>query len=80
MADIDIAEQICLAVDEIIKKRLEDIKYDTTIVGTIVDNTDAKLYRYICSNGSSNFIAYSKDTTYKIGDSVQITIPNNDYD
>jgi len=38
---IDIAEQICLAVDEIITKRLENIKYDTTIIGTIVDNTEA---------------------------------------
>lgn len=77
---IDIAEQICLAVDEIITKRLENIKYDTTIIGTIVDNTEALQYRYTCSNGSSNFIAYAKDTTYKVGDSVQITIPNGDYD
>ena len=78
--EIDIAEQICLAVDQIIAKRLEDINYDTTITGTIVDNTDAKTYKYTCSNGSSNFIAYSRDTTYKVGDSVQITIPNGDYD
>jgi hypothetical protein len=70
MADIDIAEQICLAVDEIVKKRLEDIKYDTTIVGTIVDNNKAKAHNYTCSNGSSTFIAYANDTTYKIGDSV----------
>jgi hypothetical protein len=68
--NIDIAEQICLAVDEIVAKRLEDIKYDTTITGTIVDNTDAKTYKYTCSNGASNFIAYAKDTTYKVGDSV----------
>ena len=77
---IDIAEQICLAVDEIVTKRLESINYDTTIVGTIVDNSQAKNYYYTCSNGSSQFIAYSQDTTYKINDSVQITIPNNDYD
>lgn len=77
---LDIAEQICLAVDEIVTERLRSINYDTTIVATIVDNTHAKDYYYICSNGSSQFIAYSKDTTYEINESVQVTIPNNDYD
>lgn len=75
----DIAEQICLAVDQIVTERLKGIKYDTTIVATIVDNKDANNYTYICSNGSAQFVAYSKDTTYKINDSVQVTVPNNDY-
>lgn len=76
----DIAEQICLAVDEIVSKRLESIKYDTTIIATIVDNKQASEYKYTCSNGSAQFIAFSKDTTYKVNDSVQVTIPNGDYD
>lgn len=76
----DIAEQICLAIDEIVIERLKNIKYDTTIVATIVDNKHAADYRYTCSNGSAQFVAFSKDTTYKINDSVQVTIPNGDYD
>lgn len=52
-------EQICLAVDEIVTKRLEAVNYDTTIIGTIVDNSNAKNYYYTCSNGSSQFIAYA---------------------
>lgn len=76
----DIAEQICLAVDQIVLERLKNIKYDTTIVATIVDNKYAADYKYTCSNGSAQFIAFSKDTTYKINDSVQVTIPNGDYD
>ena len=76
----DIAEQICLAVDQIVTERLKGINYDTTIVATIVDNKYAEQNRYTCSNGSAQFVAFSKDTSYKINDSVQVTIPNNDYD
>ena len=76
----DIAEQICLAIDQIVGERLKSINYDTTITATIVSDKDAKNYKYTCSNGSAQFIAFSKDTTYKKGDSVQVTIPNNDYD
>ena len=76
----DIAEQICLAVDQIVTERLKSINYDTTIVATIVSDQDADQYKYICTNGSAQFVAFSKDQTYKEGDSVQVTIPNNDYD
>ena len=39
---VDIAEQICLAVDQIVSQRLKSINYDTTITATIVDNTDSQ--------------------------------------
>ena len=75
----DITEQICEAVDIIVSKRLESINFDSTIIATIVSNREADQYKYICSNGSSQFIAYSKETNYKVNDSVYVTIPNNDY-
>ena len=78
MADIN--EQICKAVDIIVSKKLESINFDSTIIATIVDNSEAEQYKYICSNGSSQFIAYAKETNYKINESVYVTIPNNDYD
>lgn len=78
MADIN--EQICKAVDIIVSKKLESINFDSTIIATIVDNREAKQYKYICSNGSSQFVAYAKETNYKINESVYVTIPNNDYD
>lgn len=77
MADIN--EQICKAVDIIVSKKLESINFDSTIIATIVDNSEAKQYKYICSNGSSQFVAYAKETNYKINESVYVTIPNNDY-
>ena len=78
MADIN--EQICKAVDIIVSKKLESINFDSTIIATIVDNSQAEQYKYICSNGSSQFVAYAKETNYKINESVYVTIPNNDYD
>lgn len=78
MADIN--EQICKAVDIIVSKKLESINFDSTIIATIIDNSEAEQYKYICSNGSSQFIAYAKETNYKINESVYVTIPNNDYD
>lgn len=78
MADIN--EQICKAVDIIVSKKLESVNFDSTIIATIVDNSEAGQYKYICSNGSSQFIAYAKETNYKINESVYVTIPNNDYD
>ena len=78
MADIN--EQICKAVDIIVSKKLESINFDSTIIATIIDNSEAEQYKYICSNGSSQFVAYAKETNYKINESVYVTIPNNDYD
>ena len=78
--NVDIAEQICQAIDSIVGERLKSINYDTTIIATIENNKEAKDCKYICSNGSTEFVAFSKDTTYKVGETVQVTIPNNDYD
>ena len=77
---IDIAEQICKAVDQIVTKKIESINFDTTIIATIEKADQAKQQKYTCSNGSAQFIAFSKDDTYKVGDTVLVTIPNNDYD
>lgn len=75
----DIAEQICQAVDMIVEERLRSVNFDTTITAIILDNRYAKINQYTCYNGSSQFTAYSKDTSFEINDSVLVTIPNNDY-
>ena len=56
---MDIAGQICEAIDQIVNERLKSINYDTTIIATIIDNKEAKNNKYTCSNGTSSFIAYS---------------------
>lgn len=80
MSNRDIAETIFEATDILITKRLEGIKYDTTDVVTIIDDTNAKSGKYIVSTGSVSYVAYSNDTTYREGDCVYVTIPNGDYD
>ena len=42
----DIAEQICLAIDQIVSERLKSVQYDSTIIATIVHNSEAKNYKY----------------------------------
>ena len=44
---IDIAEQICQAVDQIVNERIKSINYDTTIIATIIENKDAKNNKYV---------------------------------
>ena len=76
---VDVIEQVCEAIDQIVNERLKNINYDTTIVATIIDNKEAKNNKYTCSNGTSSFIAYSKENNYKLDEAVLVTIPNNDY-
>ena len=77
---IDIAEQICQAVDRIVSERLKGVNYDTTITATIIDNSHANQYYYTVSTGEAQFTAFAADNTYQIDDSVLVTIPNNDYE
>lgn len=76
----DVAETLLEAVDIVVNKRLEGIKFDTTDVATIIDDKSAKIGKYIVSTGSVSYVAYSNDTTYRSGDCVYVTIPNGDYD
>lgn len=76
----DYAEIICQAVDEIVSKKIEGIKFDKTINCIIVDDKEAQQGRYKVSDGSAKFYAYSSTTDYKIDDAVYVTIPNGDYD
>jgi len=75
----DISESLFQAVDIIMSAKLHDLKYDKTITCTIEDDTNKEKGEYICSDGSSKFIAYSDVTTYKNGISVYVTVPDGDY-
>lgn len=73
-------EAICQAVDIIIGQRLSEIKYDQTVVCTIVDNSDAENGHYIVSNDANlKFDAYSENTDYKTETQVYVLIPQGDY-
>ena len=78
-AHFDAQETFCEAVSILINKKIETIKFDQTIEVTIVDDADADNGKYIVTNGSSKFAAYSTETRYKNNDQVLITIPQGDF-
>lgn len=79
-ADKDYGQLFCEAVDTLVKKRLEDISFDTTKVCTITSNNEAKngKYRVKVLDGLSEFEAYTSDTELKIGQAVYVQIPSGD--
>ena len=75
----DIREIICTAVDTIVSKKLEGLEYDITKLCTVIDDTSRSKGKYIVSDGTARFEAYSTDTTFREGNSVLVIIPNGDY-
>ena len=76
----DYAENICQAVDEILKVRLAQMSYDTTVKCSIVDDNFACIGKYLVNNGSASFYAYTHLTNLKKNDTVYVLVPNHDYD
>ena len=72
-------ESMLKAMDIIAGYRLNDVSYDRTIICTIVDDSDAKNGKYLVSDGSIKFYAYTETETYKKNDNVRVSIPNGDF-
>jgi hypothetical protein len=47
MSNVDYGEIFCDAVDAIVSKKLEELKYDITKVCTIIDDSFKKIGKYI---------------------------------
>lgn len=75
----ELQQKILEAMNIIAEKSLNTIAYDKTIVCTIVDNKAKEEGRYVVTDGSVTFNAYSNITNYAVKDSVYVTIPNNDF-
>lgn len=77
---MDFNEVFCEAVDIIVAQRLSEIKYDQTIVCTIVDISKAESGCYVVTNDQNlKFEAYSENTSYRNGEQVYVLIPQGDY-
>ena len=76
----DYGQLFCEAVDTIVKKRLENISFDTTKVCTIIDDSkaDSGVYQVRSHDGVAEFNAYTDDTTLKNKDVVYVQIPSGD--
>lgn len=76
---INYGEVICQAVDSIVSAKLQGLEYDITKLCTIIDDSCKSQGKYIVSDGSARFEAYSTDQSFRKGNSVLVTIPNGDY-
>ena len=78
MSSFDV-ESLFQSIDIILTQRLNTLSYDTTVISTIVDDSDKDKGHYIVSDGTIKFDAYTSDTTYKSGDQVRVTVINGDW-
>lgn len=67
------------AVDAIVDVRLQGLEFDKTVLCEIIDASKAEKGEYTVSDGVTSFMAYSKDDSFEKGESVYVTIPNNDF-
>jgi hypothetical protein len=72
-------EQFFQSIDIILTQRLSDLSYDTTVIATIVDDSDKSKGHYVVSDGTIKFDAYTSDTSYKTDDQVRVTVLNGDW-
>ena len=75
----DFMESIFDSIKIIVDKELEELAFDTTIVCRIIDDSNSKNGKYKVTDGSITFDVYSENSEYKSGESVRVTVPNNDY-
>lgn len=77
--DQNYSEIICTAIDEIVTARLQGLEYDITKQCTVMDDTYSHQGKYVVSDGTSRYEAFSTDTSFRKGNSVLVNIPNGDY-
>lgn len=75
----DYAETLFQAVDILLNKKIEQIKFDQTIKATVIDTSKADIGEYLVSTGEAKFTAYSTETKYRENETVMVTIPQGDY-
>ena len=75
-----IEENICQAIDIIVKQAISQAEFDKTIQATVVSCVDATIGKYKIKYQDSSFYAYSgsSEITYVDGSSVYVLIPGND--
>lgn len=77
--NVDYGEIICNAVDEIITAKLQGLQYDITKLCTIVDDSMNHQGKYVVSDGTARYEAFTTDISLKKGNQVLVSIPNGDY-
>ena len=79
MDEMNYNEQVLKAVQIVVQGEIRKVHFDQTIKATIIGDESADEGRYWCSNGFSEFWAYSTEVRYRKNDKVLVTIPEGDY-
>ena len=79
MDEMNYNEQVLKAVQIVVQGEIKKVHFDQTIKATIIGDEAADEGRYWCSNGFSEFWAYSTEVRYRKNDKVLVTIPEGDY-
>ena len=74
----DITENLLGAVQIVVDEAIKKVKYDKTILCSIVSIDNDAGDEYTVSDGSMKFTAFG-DSGYKIDTNVYVLIPNGDY-
>lgn len=72
-------EQLFNAIDIILNQRLQNLSYNKTIIGVVIDDSRKNENWYRISSDNIKFNAYSENQIYNIGDQVRIQIINGDF-
>lgn len=78
-ANIDFPNTLFQSIDTIISTRIANLPYDQTIECDIIDNSKAAQGEYTIQYQTANFIGYSDDSSFAIGDRVYVQIPQGDF-
>ncbi len=76
----DISEQLFQAIDAIVMERIRVLKYDKTVVATIIENNKAPYGKYkVTTDDNITFFAYADTSKYNLHAKVYVRIPEGDY-
>lgn len=75
----EMQDNLYQAMEIITNSIIKDIPYDRTINCTIINDKDKKNGKYIVTNGSATFTAYSETEQYNVNDKVRVNIPEGNY-
>ena len=77
MSQNNITENLFGAIDVIIAQKIKGLQFDLTKICTVTNNNWAVIGSYTVTDGSITFEAYSENKTYKVGDAVRVSVPND---
>ena len=79
MASNQYSENLFTAIEVIANSIVNKQGFDKTIICTIINDNDRREGKYIVSNGTTEFEAYSEITSYRNNTQVYVLIPGNDF-